>query len=337
VSFIASEIASTLNGGILLRKIVILCIILVFVWSLATCVFVWRENQKTGSLPDLGGLNQFDVAAWNENDEVTTLKPDDGTTELVQGSNSADNTKGENPKSPSVALNVYSNKTFGWGLVRNKKHIPPEVPSTTVDLLKKYGALYVGDTSKKVVYLTFDEGYENGYTAKILDVLKADKVKAVFFITGGYMKNSPDLVKRMVDEGQMVGNHSINHPSLPSVGDSVVEEEIVGLERVFKEKYGKDMKLLRPPKGEYSERTLAITKKLGYTNVFWSFAYDDWYRDKIRGAQYARDIVLNNSHNGAIILLHAVSKDNAEALDMIIKGLASQGYSIGDPEKLIVK
>lgn len=224
----------------------------------------------------------------------------------------------------------YGNRVYSWGIKRAKDNKIPEADPGAPELLAKYNGLYLGDTSQKVIYLTFDEGYENGYTPKILDVLKENKVKAVFFITGPYLKEHQDLVRRMVEEGHTVGNHTIHHPSLPSIDDRKIEEEVLGLERAFREKFNTGMKFLRPPKGEYSERTLAITSKLGYRNMFWSFAYDDWYRDKIRGADYAYNIVMKNLHNGAILLLHAVSKDNADALDRIIKGARERGYTIGD-------
>ncbi len=226
----------------------------------------------------------------------------------------------------------YSNKLLCWGISRKPDNKIPDADPGAPELLAKYNGLYLGDTSKKEIYLTFDEGYENGYTPKILDVLKENKVKAVFFITGPYLSQHQDLVRRMIEEGHTVGNHTVHHPSLPSLSDEKVEEEVLGLERAFKEKFGKGMRFLRPPKGEYSERTLAITNKLGYENMFWSFAYDDWYRDKIRGADYAYKKVMDNLHNGAILLLHAVSKDNADALDMIIKGAINEGYSFGDIE-----
>ena len=237
------------------------------------------------------------------------------------------NTDIDNAESVDVSQEgAYSNKLRAWGILRKPNNEIPQADPGAPELLKKYGGVYLGDTSKKIIYLTFDEGYENGYTPKILDVLKENKVQAAFFITGPYLREHQDLVRRMVEEGHVVGNHTVNHLSLPSLSDRELEEEVLGLERAFKEKFGKDMKFLRPPKGEYSERTLAITNKLGYINMFWSFAYDDWYRDKIRGPEYTYNIVMKNLHNGAVLLLHAVSKDNADALDMIIKGAREKGY-----------
>ncbi|MCX7923519.1 MAG: delta-lactam-biosynthetic de-N-acetylase [Clostridia bacterium] len=228
----------------------------------------------------------------------------------------------------------YSNKILRWGISRKPNNQTPDADPGAPQLLRKYGAMYIGDKTKKEIYLTFDEGYENGYTAKILDTLRDNNAKGVFFITGPYLKEHQDLVRRMVEEGHIVGNHTINHPSIPEKSDSEVEEEILGLDRAFHEKFGKHMKYLRPPKGEYSERTLALTHKLGYCNMFWSFAYDDWYKDKVRGAEYAYNIVMRNLHNGAILLLHAVSKDNADALDMIIKGARERGYEIGNVDNI---
>jgi peptidoglycan-N-acetylmuramic acid deacetylase len=238
-------------------------------------------------------------------------------------------------KSVSYSPGTYSNKLLRWGISRRKNREPPAADPGAPELLKKYGAAYIGDTSKSVIYFTFDEGYENGYTPLILDTLRDNGVKAVFFITGPYLKNHQDLVRRMVEEGHMVGNHTVHHPSLPELDDNRLEEEVLGLERAFNEKFDMNMHFLRPPKGEYSERTLALTCKLGYCNLFWSFAYDDWYRDKIRGSAYAYDIVMRNLHNGAVLLLHAVSRDNAEALDSIIKGAVKDGYSIGNPQELL--
>ena len=230
---------------------------------------------------------------------------------------------------------VLDGKLLRWGISRRENNQTPAADPGAPQLLAKYGGAYIGDTSQKTVYLTFDEGYENGYTPKILDVLRDNGVKAIFFITGPYLKDHQDLVRRMVEEGHEVGNHTIHHPSLPELDDSRMEEEVLGLDRAFHEKFGQHMRFLRPPKGEYSEKSLALTSKLGYCNLFWSFAYDDWYRDRIRGAGYAYNIVMRNLHNGAVLLLHAVSKDNAEALDSIIKGIQEKGYAIGSPEELL--
>jgi len=225
------------------------------------------------------------------------------------------------------SLQTGSNKRLSWSFVRKKDNLPPAFTKQYSELADKYGAIYIGDTTKKTIYLTFDEGYENGYTPKILDTLKDNDVKAAFFITMPYLKNEYKLVERMLNEGHIVGNHTVNHLSLPELSDNKVEKELIDLDLLFKEKAGISMKYMRAPKGEFSERTLKISKELGYTNVFWSFAYADWDRTKQKGADNAYNMVMNNIHNGAVLLLHAVSSDNAEALDRIIKDLKTQGYT----------
>lgn len=227
----------------------------------------------------------------------------------------------------SPGSNNMSNKRYGWGIKRNNKNEIPEVPAGITNLLARYDAYWLGKPEMKVVYLTFDEGYENGYTPKILDILKAQNVKAAFFITGHYLKSQPELVKRMVAEGHIVGNHTVNHPSLPELTTEQIKKEVEQLSEDFFKLTGKKMIYLRPPKGEYSERTLAETRALGYYNIFWSLALVDWV-PLPGGAEESYQSVMGNLHNGAIILLHAVSKDNTEALERILKDIRAQGYSL---------
>lgn len=286
------------------------------------------KAHDTTKLSDLGGVYSEARDPIDFGNEITGSLPEDLSAESV---NTIINVTAE-----EVTGMQIDNKTMRWGLKRNPDNKPPSVNPGVPKLLAKYGGLYIGDTNKKEIYLTFDEGYENGYTSKILDVLRDNNVKAVFFVTGPYLKENGDLIRRMVEEGHEVGNHTINHPSLPETDDKRLEEEIVGLDRVFYEKYGKHMTFLRPPKGEFSERTLSISKKLGYTNLFWSFAYEDWYTDRVKGPEYAKNIVMRNIHNGAIILLHAVSKDNTDALDSIIKGAREAGYEFGNINNLVI-
>ena len=165
-----------------------------------------------------------------------------------------------------------------------------------------------------------------GYTPQILDTLKSNNVKAAFFITGHYLNTQSDLVKRMIDEGHIVGNHTVNHPSMPDLTNDKLKEEITKLHMAVFEKFNYEMKYLRPPKGEFSQRSLELTKSLGYTTVMWSFAYDDWDENKQGREEYAKTKILSNTHNGAVILLHANSKDNANILDEVIKEIQKQGY-----------
>lgn len=225
-----------------------------------------------------------------------------------------------------------SNEKYGWGLKKNK-NAPPEISQKTVDILNKYGAIYK-DNTPHTLYLTFDEGYENGYTGKILDILKENEVPAAFFITGPYLKKEPELIMRMVSEGHTVGNHTINHPSMPEVKSAEkLKSEITELSDGFYELTGEKMKFFRPPMGEYSERTLCITQDLGYTSVFWSFAYKDWDVKAQKGTDYAYTQITEGVHDGAILLLHAVSVDNANVLDRVIKDLKSNGYQFKSIEE----
>ena len=220
----------------------------------------------------------------------------------------------------------YPNTMYGWGLKKNV-NAPPDIPGNIQKMMADYDCIYI-DSVPKTLYLTFDEGYENGYTAKILDVLKKQNVKAAFFVTGPYLKKETELVNRMFAEGHTVGNHTVGHPSLPQLsGTGKVEEEIIGLNKICQELYGEEMHYFRPPRGEYSERTIKICQDLGYQNVFWSFAYQDWEVNKQRGTDYAYEQIMKGVHDGAVLLLHAVSKDNAEVLDRVITELKAQGYT----------
>lgn len=223
------------------------------------------------------------------------------------------------------AYQQYSNEMYGWGLKKNV-NAPPDIPENIKNMMHTYEGIYLGDTPRSL-YLTFDEGYENGYTERILDVLQENDVPAAFFVTGPYLEKEEALIRRMFDEGHVVGNHTVHHPSLPQVESTEkVKEEITALNEMCKEKYGKEMKFFRPPRGEYSERTLKIAGDLGYKNVFWSFAYKDWDVKNQKGTDYAYEQIKKGVHDGAVLLLHAVSKDNAEVLDRVIKDLKSEGY-----------
>lgn len=212
----------------------------------------------------------------------------------------------------------------------------PGEPQDVLDLIKKYSAYYVGDTTKKVIYLTFDEGYENGYTGKILDVLKKHDVKAAFFVVKPYITSNKNLVKRMVEEGHTVSNHSVNHPSMALVTDlNKFNNEFYGVEESYKELTGKEMpRFFRPPMGKYSELSLSDTQTLGYKTIFWSFAYDDWDPNKQPNQEYAKKIILQRTHNGAIFLLHAVSKTNAEILDYLLTEWKSRGFEFKSLDEL---
>ena len=214
----------------------------------------------------------------------------------------------------------------GWGQGHNVD--AQNRPTACTEYNEKYGqydALFVGPDDKNL-YLTFDEGYENGYTSDILDTLREKKVSAMFFVTCDYVKRNPDLIRRMIDEGHVVGNHTCNHPSLPTVSVQKAQEEIQTLHDYVQENFNYTMHYLRPPKGEFSERTLAVTQSLNYKTVFWSFAYYDYDVNKQPDAQSALQKLTEARHGGAIYLLHAISKTNTEILGTLIDSLQTDGY-----------
>ena len=223
-------------------------------------------------------------------------------------------------------IQSLSNSKIGWGIKRSDNHEQPDVGTKNKEIMDKYNGIYMGNKEKKIVYLTFDLGYEAGYTSKILEILKNNNVKATFFITAHYVNTQPDLVKQMINEGHIVGNHTVNHKSMPSCSSETINKEVMNLHSAISEKFGYEMKFIRPPKGEYSERTVAYTNTLGYKTVMWSFAYDDWDENKQGREEYGRKKILENVHNGEIMLLHATSKDNANILDDVVKQIKHMGY-----------
>jgi peptidoglycan-N-acetylmuramic acid deacetylase len=225
------------------------------------------------------------------------------------------------------ALSKLDNTKHGWG--QGKDVDDSNRPTSCLSYQEKYqseNAYFIQEDTKNI-YLTFDEGYENGYTSKILDVLKEKKCPAVFFVTGPYIKENPDLIKRMIEEGHVVGNHTVNHPSMPAVSSEKAASEIAELHQQVKEKFQYTMTLFRPPMGEWSDRTLNLTKQLGYKTVFWSFAYEDWKTDNQPDPSAALEKLKGSAHNGAIYLLHAVSSTNAAILGDFIDSMRNDGYT----------
>ncbi|MBQ8134059.1 MAG: delta-lactam-biosynthetic de-N-acetylase [Clostridia bacterium] len=222
-----------------------------------------------------------------------------------------------------------------WGLSYQSEGGAP-TGNASAEQLKKMNAYYVGDTSQKKIYLTFDAGYENGYTSHILDVLKKHNVKAAFFLVGNFIETSPELVKRMVKEGHIVGNHTYTHPDMSKISDKAAfEQELGKLETLYKETTGKEMKkFYRPPQGKYSEENLKMAQSMGYTTVFWSLAYVDWYNDDQPTEQEAFDKLIPRIHSGAIVLLHSTSKTNSEILDKLLTEWENLGYTFGSIDEL---
>jgi len=228
---------------------------------------------------------------------------------------------------------LSANDKIGWGIKKNKG-APPDVPASVCEMLKKHNSYYIDISGEKKLYLTFDEGYENGYTGDILDTLKEHNVPAAFFVTKPYLEGESELIARMLDEGHIVGNHTMNHPDLTTLSDDEIRAELSGLNEIFNAKYGMDMKYMRPPEGAFSERVLSCAADAGYKTVFWSFAYRDWEVNNQKGADYAYSEVVPYLHDGAVILLHAVSHDNAAALGDIIKFAKAEGYTFCSLDEL---
>lgn len=238
----------------------------------------------------------------------------------------------------TVALSVFASsalETGSWGLSFRQEGQPP-IGNAGVDQLRRCDAAYIGDTTRQTIYLTFDSGYENGCTGKILDTLKKHNAKAAFFLVGNYIEKNADLVRRMVDEGHTVGNHTMHHYDMSKIGDKATfTKELQDLEALFKEATGKDLpKFYRPPQGIYSEDNLKMAQELGYKTVFWSLAYVDWNQDAQPSKEQAFSKLLPRIHNGAVVLLHSTSQTNAEILDELLSKWEEQGYSFGTVEEL---
>lgn len=225
--------------------------------------------------------------------------------------------------------------TGAWGLSFPSAGATPNGPASQ-EKLREYDAAYVGNSEEKVLYLTFDAGYENGCTASILDTLQKHNVKAAFFLVGNYLQKNGDLVRRMVEEGHIVGNHTMTHPDMSAITDKAAfEKELAGPEALFQELTGKEMpRFYRPPRGVYSEENLKMAQELGYHTVFWSLAYKDWENNKQPTAEYAMGKLIPRTHNGAVILLHSTSKTNAQVLDELLNQWENLGYHFETIDKL---
>lgn len=221
-------------------------------------------------------------------------------------------------------------ETGSWGLSFQTEGQAP-VGNASKDALKEYNAAYVGDPSEKVIYLTFDAGYENGCTEQILNVLQAHGVQATFFLVGNYLEQEPELVRRMVADGHIVGNHTYHHWDMSKLSDfESFRSELVSLEELFEQVTGEKLqKFYRPPQGIYSEENLRKAKELGYHTVFWSLAYVDWLNDSQPTAEQAFSKLIPRIHNGAVVLLHSTSKTNAAILDELLTRWEGMGYRFG--------
>ncbi len=229
-----------------------------------------------------------------------------------------------------VYADVKEVSAQNWGLSFQTKGQAP-IGNLSADTLKQWNGYYCGDINEKTIYLTFDCGYENGYTNSILDTLSKHNAPAAFFVVGHMVESAPDIVRRMAKEGHIVANHTCNHPDMSAISDKdSFLRELNDLEKKYRETTGLDMpKLYRPPRGTYSEANLALANELGYKTILWSLAYVDWYTDKQPTKEQAFDKLLPRIHNGAIVLLHSTSSTNAEILDELLTKWEAEGYRFG--------
>lgn len=220
-----------------------------------------------------------------------------------------------------------------WGLSFQSEGAPP-VANASQEYLRNFDALYVGEANQKEIYITFDAGFENGNTERILDALKKHGVKATFFLVGNYFETQPELVKRMAEEGHTIGNHTYSHPDMSKIGDiQSFQTELQKNEALYRDILGSEMpKLYRPPQGKFCEENLKMAQQLGYSTVFWSLAYVDWYTDDQPTPEQAFSKLLPRIHPGAVVLLHSTSSTNAEILDELLTKWEETGYLFGDLE-----
>ena len=230
-------------------------------------------------------------------------------------------------KDLETAGQVIYPETENWGLGFGQEGEKP-TGNVSAEELKTYHAAYKDPTDEKVIYLTFDAGYENGNTPTILEALKKHNAKGTFFVVGNFLETSPELVKRMVEEGHIVGNHTYHHPDMSKISDKQsFEKELKDLENLYTQVTGQTMKkYYRPPQGKYSENNLKMAQEMGYKTFFWSLAYVDWYQDKQPSKEEAFKKLLGRIHPGAIVLLHSTSDTNGAILDELLTKWEEMGY-----------
>lgn len=236
---------------------------------------------------------------------------------------------------PALFQQSRAIETGSWGLSFRTEGKAP-VGNASAEALRRYDAVYLGNEAEQKIYLTFDAGYENGCTEPILDALAKHNVKAAFFVVGNYIEQNPDLVRRMLREGHLVGNHTYHHYDMSKISDAAsFRKELSDVETLFEQTTGEVMqKYYRPPQGIYSEENLRMAKQLGYRTVFWSLAYVDWYQDDQPTKEQAFSKLLPRIHPGAVVLLHSTSRTNTEILDELLTKWETMGYRFASLDEL---
>ena len=238
----------------------------------------------------------------------------------------------------ALGLGIYwgrSIETGSWGLSFQQEGAPP-IANAGSRQLKPFDAAYLGNPQEKVLYLTFDAGYENGNTEKILDALKSHNAKGAFFLVGNFARDNGDLVRRMAEEGHIVGNHTMHHPNMSKISNlEAFRKELQGVEELYEQATGKPLdKYYRPPQGVFSEENLKMAKQLGYKTVFWSLAYVDWNQDSQPTREQALQKLIPRTHNGAVVLLHQTSDTNGKIMDELLTKWEEMGYRFGTLDEL---
>ncbi len=309
-----------------IRKTICAIMAAVMICSVSSCGCV-AENPADSGDATTSAETTTNADTSVIDDSADRVTEDGVVTEMPDRTEANGGSETEITDEAAYASSYINITKIGWGLGKEKND--KNQPLDAVNAQEKYkdcNALFLPCDGK--ICLTFDEGYENGYTAEILDVLKEKNVKAVFFVTYDYCKSSPELVERMIAEGHTVGNHSYTHPSFPDCSENEMIDEIMVLHDYVAEKFGYEMTLFRFPKGEFSEKCLSVVKSLGYTSVFWSFAYNDWNTSAQPDRGEALQKIKSSAHSG-IYLLHAVSETNAAILGEVIDYWKGEGYTVG--------
>lgn len=312
-------------------KFRLICLLVLVLFVFSSCTLFNKSVPLSDTVPDINTGTDAGTGTSSDTDKVADADADTGTDTVKPAEGSGTDTATDSGAVTDVSALDSAEKS--WYYLPKTNGEPSGLPQDIANLIDRNDAYYLGDTSRKVIYLTFDEGYENGYTAKILDVLQANGVKAAFFVTRSYIAGNPDLVRRMADEGHLVCNHSSTHPSMPLVAldsKAAFDKEFKDTEAAYTALTGRTIdSFFRPPMGNYSELSLYYTKSLGYRTIFWSFAYRDWEVDNQPSPSDAVILLRERTHSGGIFLLHAVSKTNADILDSVLKEWKSRGYEMG--------
>ncbi len=326
-----------INVNLFNRLLSVACVFTIASTALSACSTIengYYENGQPATPPVTTSANTtaeqttppVSVPPQSSSEELTTTEPE--VSSLPESVSNVDDAVEELVTKGNWDYSTLSNESDGWG--QGTRFDDLNRPKSAVRFNENYGqfnAQAINITEEKVITLTFDQGYENGFTGMILDTLKDKGVKATFFLTGDYARREPELIRRMIDEGHTIGSHSWSHYSMPEISIEEMESEIMTLHNYVIENYGVCMTSFRPPKGEYSELSLAVTADFGYKSVLWSFAYADWDTDNQPDPAASLEKLVARLHPGAIYLLHSVSETNASILGDFIDQALAQGYT----------